>query len=68
MTFPSIALCFRRVNPAASLKLAWRTGRRCSIPDSFRRVNPAASLKQQQLELIVHGVLKFPPGKSRRPH
>ena len=41
----SALICFRRVNPAASLKRR-AAGWAGSAPPGFRRVNPAASLKQ----------------------
>ena len=37
---------FRRVNPAASLKLALSPRGAVRMQPGFRRVNPAASLKQ----------------------
>ena len=40
---------FRRVNPAASLKLGWAAWVEVIGIDGFRRVNPAASLKQLDL-------------------
>ena len=40
---------FRRVNPAASLKLSLATHAAPPVAQGFRRVNPAASLKQRLL-------------------
>ena len=41
-----IPVRFRRVNPAASLKLHLLSSLSPVVPEGFRRVNPAASLKQ----------------------
>ena len=56
---------FRRVNPAASLKLKARALRNSPRMTRFRRVNPAASLKPRHQEARCSGRWRqFPPGKS----